>query len=192
MPNLSLNLQRHHHEDPRISLLLGTEAFLRSEAWVDPEPSWSILSRLLIHGKIPGCAGSAEDTGIFWQPAWRIRISGLQCIPASRSRHCLKHFLCVVYDPEGRWASETSSLFMCPSKRNTDLAPTSVPPHCCCKERCTEKDGYGRKNWIPENLFFPSAVHRFYQGVQWCRIALGLGLHGKDTIVKRDLGEPYV
>lgn len=134
--------------------------------------------------KIPGCA---EDMGIFWQPAWRIRISGLQCIPASRSRHCLRNFLCVAYEPEGKSASETSCLFMCPSKRTTDLTPASAYPHCCCKERCTEKGGYGRENGAPEGLFFPSALHSLYQGRQWCSIALGLGLHGKDTMVKKNL-----
>lgn len=134
--------------------------------------------------------------GFFWQSAWRIRVSGLPCIPASRSRHCLKHFLCVAYDPEGKEDSETNSLFMCPSKSNTDLAPASAPLparlpapfHCCCNERCTEKGAYGRENGVPEDLFFPSALHPLCHGGQWCSIALGLGLPGQDTMVKGDVG----
>lgn len=116
--------------------------------------------------KIPRYAGSAEDMGIFWQPDWRIRISGLQCIPASRSRHCLKHFFCVAYDPEGKKTSETNSLFMCPGRRTTDLPSAFASTHCCCKERCTGKGVYVRENGVPEDFFFPSALHPLYAGEQ--------------------------
>lgn len=63
-----------------------------------------------------------------------------------------------------------------------------LPLHCCCKERYTEKGGYGKVNEVPEDLFFPSALHPLYQGEQWCSIASGLGLCSQNMMVKRDLG----